>query len=400
MEDPCPRDPARVYIYVSDSPLGPFKGAFARKSIVAGVRIAQYTGRYTNKGSHTHYVLHDPVADIYRDAWDHTLQRVRCLAGFLNDPLDQHRANCKFPMVNGRMYVETIVPIPAHDELLVPYGDEYWLNNNFDANILGKAYAEYKKEATMERWQNKIATAKDGTTPTESNGNPIQQSHTAGTSTSQSTDRGDGTRTLPHWPWTLDDNKRRRPEMVRVSVDGATLSLRIPGLSAPRTRLLNDIRNNIHDRDLLGNWLHSAAGAIFYLSVPADNTMYSSCTPDGLWLPRAIKMALARADGLTPRDIPIRSARCRLQLATWIQEQMTQLADNEPPLYVQDNTPIPITGTLERMRRMSEWLLYTTSTSYPRTYVDGSPNWGHSMDIIPILAGRGPDADPIALFEQ
>eukprot|EP01041_Mallomonas_annulata_P042122 gene42122-biopygen5635 len=174
-EDPCPRDPGRVYIYVSDSPLGPFKGAFARKFIEAGVRIAQYTGKYTNKGTHTHYLLHDPVADIYRDAWDHNLQRVRCLAGFLNDPLDQHRANCKFSMVNGRMYVETIVPIPANDELLVPYGDEYWLNNDFDVNTLDKAYAEYKKEATMDRWQTKIAKANDGTTQTERNGTPIQQ---------------------------------------------------------------------------------------------------------------------------------------------------------------------------------------------------------------------------------
>eukprot|EP01036_Dinobryon_divergens_P036345 gene36345-47303_t len=251
----------------------------------------------------------------------------------------------------------------------------------------------------MERWQNKIAKAKDGTIQTERNGTPIQQRPTVDTSTSQSADRGDGTRTLTQWPWTLDDNIRRRPEMVRVSVVGTTLSLRVPGMSAPRARLLNDIRNNIHDRDLLGTWLHRLAGAIFYLSVPADNTMYSSCTPDGLCLPRAIKMALARADGLTSRDIPIRTARGRLQLATWIQEQRNQLADNAPPLYVQDNTPIPITGTLERLRRMSEWLLHTNSTSYPRTYADGSPNWGHSTDIIPILAGRGPDADPIALFE-
>eukprot|EP01041_Mallomonas_annulata_P014276 gene14276-biopygen7250 len=206
------------------------------------------------------------------------------------------------------MYVETIVPIPANDELLVPYGDEYWLNNDFDVNILDKAYAEYKKEATMDRWQTKIAKAKDGTTQTERNGTPIQQRPTVGTSTPQSPDGGEGTGPLQHWPWTLDDNIRRRPEMVRVSVGGITLSLRVPGMSAPRARLLYDIRNNIHDRDLLGTWLHRSAGAIFYLSVPADNTMYSSCTPDGLCLPRAIKMALARADGLTPRDIPIRTA--------------------------------------------------------------------------------------------
>eukprot|EP01041_Mallomonas_annulata_P006771 gene6771-biopygen3259 len=234
MEDPCPRDPARVHIYVSTSRLGPFKGAFARKALAAGVRIGQYTGNYTNKGTHTHYVLHDPVADIYRDAWDHTLQRVRCLAGFLNDPLDQHSAN-------------------SHDELLVPYGDEYWLNNDFDVDILGKAYDEYKKEATIERWQQKIAHAKEGVAQTESTGTTMHQYPTAGPIPLQSTDRVEGTRTMPHWPWTLDDNIRRRPEMVRASVDGVMISLHVPAMSAPRAQLLNDIGNNIHDRALLGN---------------------------------------------------------------------------------------------------------------------------------------------------
>eukprot|EP01041_Mallomonas_annulata_P013077 gene13077-biopygen6426 len=177
------------------------------------------------------YVLHDPVADIYRDAWDHTLQRIRCLAGFLNDPLDQHRANCKFAMANGRMCVETIVPIPAHDELILPYGDEYWLNNEFDKNILGKAYAEYKKEATMERWKNKIATAMDGESQPEYDGTTMQQQSKAGATVSQHTDMTDCNRAMPHWPQTTDDNIRRRPEMVSVTVDGVTLSMRIPGMS-------------------------------------------------------------------------------------------------------------------------------------------------------------------------
>eukprot|EP01041_Mallomonas_annulata_P042130 gene42130-biopygen6182 len=205
------------------------RSAFARKALAAGVRIGQYTGKYTNKGTHTHYVLHNPVADIYRDAWDHTLQRVRCLAAFLNEPLDQHRANCKFAMANGRMYMETIVPIPAHDELLVPYGDEYWLNNKFDKNILGKAYAEYKKESTMERWKNKIATAMDSGTKTEYDGTTIQQQSKAGTTVSQHTDLTDCNRTMPHWPQTTDENIRRRPERVSVTVDGVTLSMRILG---------------------------------------------------------------------------------------------------------------------------------------------------------------------------
>eukprot|EP01041_Mallomonas_annulata_P042199 gene42199-biopygen10839 len=139
------------------------------------------------------------------------------------------------------MYVETIVPIPAHDELLVPYGDEYWLNNEFDTNILGKAYAEYKKEATMERWKTKIAKAMDGVPQTEYNGTTMPQHSTSGSTVSQHIAMMGCNRTLPHWPQTSDDNIRRRPEMVRVTVDGVTLSMRIPGMSASRARMLNDI---------------------------------------------------------------------------------------------------------------------------------------------------------------
>eukprot|EP01036_Dinobryon_divergens_P037476 gene37476-49032_t len=42
--DVCPRDPARSSIYVSDSTLGPFKGAFACRPIRSHERFATYTG--------------------------------------------------------------------------------------------------------------------------------------------------------------------------------------------------------------------------------------------------------------------------------------------------------------------------------------------------------------------
>eukprot|EP01036_Dinobryon_divergens_P040650 gene40650-53767_t len=51
------------------------------------------------------------------------------------------------------------------------------------------------------------------------------------------------------------------------------------------------------------------------------------------------------------------------------------------------------------MRRMVEWLLNTSAISYPRTNIDGTPNLGHTTDIIPNLAGRDSAANPIAIFE-
>eukprot|EP01035_Chromulina_nebulosa_P031198 gene31198-41569_t len=91
------------------------------------------------------------------DAWDHKLHKVKCLAGFLNDPLDHHMANCKFVSHHGRMYVETLVPIQQHDELLVLYGEDYWLNNTFSLTITEKACHIYKTTTTAEAWTQKMA---------------------------------------------------------------------------------------------------------------------------------------------------------------------------------------------------------------------------------------------------
>ena len=95
------------------------------------------------------------------DAWDHKLNKVKCLAGFLNDPLDHYMANCKFVSHHGHMYVETLVPIQQHDELLVLYGGDYWLNNTFSPTITAKACQIYRTTTTAEAWAAKMVAVQD-----------------------------------------------------------------------------------------------------------------------------------------------------------------------------------------------------------------------------------------------
>ena len=102
-EDPCPRDPARGSIYIAESRLGPFRGAYARIQLAHRTKIATYTGQYKTDCENTHYVYHDAATSLTRDAWDHQLHRVRCLADFLNDPLDDTKANCRF-IIQDRRY--------------------------------------------------------------------------------------------------------------------------------------------------------------------------------------------------------------------------------------------------------------------------------------------------------
>eukprot|EP01041_Mallomonas_annulata_P042233 gene42233-biopygen14554 len=117
--DVCPRDPARSSIYVSDSTLGPFKGAFACRTIRSRERFATYTGVYNPKNTMLHYVYHDEMTELTRDAWDHKHSRVICLAGYLNDPLDDRKANCRLIKQERLLRVEAVRDIQHHEELLL-----------------------------------------------------------------------------------------------------------------------------------------------------------------------------------------------------------------------------------------------------------------------------------------
>eukprot|EP01041_Mallomonas_annulata_P042201 gene42201-biopygen10981 len=157
--DVCPRDPARSSIYVSDSTLGPFKGAFACRTIRLQERFATCTGVYDPKNTMLHYVYHDEVTQLTRDAWDHTHSRVICLAGYLNDPLDDLKANCRLIKQERLLRMEALRDIQHHEELLLAYGEDYWFNNDFSVDILQQAMVAYGTESTRASWHAKIQKA-------------------------------------------------------------------------------------------------------------------------------------------------------------------------------------------------------------------------------------------------
>eukprot|EP01041_Mallomonas_annulata_P042163 gene42163-biopygen7951 len=157
--DVCPRDPARSSIYVSDSTLGSFKGAFACRTIRSHERFATYTGVYDPKNTMSHYVYHDEMTQLTRDAWDHKHSRVICLAGYLNDPLDDLKANCRLIKQERLLRVEALRDIQPHEELLLAYGEDYWLNNDFSVDILQQAMVAYATGSTRPAWRSKIQKA-------------------------------------------------------------------------------------------------------------------------------------------------------------------------------------------------------------------------------------------------
>eukprot|EP01036_Dinobryon_divergens_P032940 gene32940-42627_t len=107
-EEPCYGDPAKRYVYISRSTLGPFKGAYAKKPLHQGQIIAKYTGNYDSDAAYTHYVYYNEATGMARDAWDHTKGEVTCLAGYINDPLMKEGGNCKFVEKGCHLAVETM----------------------------------------------------------------------------------------------------------------------------------------------------------------------------------------------------------------------------------------------------------------------------------------------------
>eukprot|EP01041_Mallomonas_annulata_P042132 gene42132-biopygen6360 len=133
-----------------------FKGAFACRIIRLRERFATYTGVYDPKNAMMHYVYHDEVTQLTRDAWDHKHSRVICLAGYLHDPLDDLKANCRLIKQERLLRVEALRDIQHHEELLLAYGEDYWLNNDFSVNILQQAMVAYGTGSTRFAWHAKI----------------------------------------------------------------------------------------------------------------------------------------------------------------------------------------------------------------------------------------------------
>lgn len=138
------------YLVVKNSKIpGAGKGLFTNKMIMKGTRIVEYKGKISKwkdadhkegLNAYIYYVNKNHVIDASSD---------KSLARYANDAKGSKRIealtnNCKYVQDNLKVFIEAKKDIPAHTEILVGYGKQYW-------DIITKNLKESLKEKSSAR---------------------------------------------------------------------------------------------------------------------------------------------------------------------------------------------------------------------------------------------------------
>ena len=120
-------DPAKKHLYVAHStiPDAGF-GLFASKELEGQTIICEYHGRKDPTDPSIAYYYDHPQMDYGIDAFDPVRRVLLCLAGYVNEPLDESRENASFQVIKGRLVLVATRPIRANEEILSRYGILYW----------------------------------------------------------------------------------------------------------------------------------------------------------------------------------------------------------------------------------------------------------------------------------
>jgi len=111
---------------------GAGKGLFTKVMIPKGTRIVEYKGKISTWKDANHkaglnpylyYVNRNHVIDASADK--------KSLARYANDARGSKKIqallnNCKYVEENHKVFIQSKKNIPAHSEILVNYGKEYW----------------------------------------------------------------------------------------------------------------------------------------------------------------------------------------------------------------------------------------------------------------------------------
>ena len=151
---PCPHDPANNKFFVgkSEDPADAGWGLFARHNISCTHSskhpqlLCEYSGRINPPDpsqSYTYEFSTAPHKFTRVDAFDPITGIVLCLAGYINDPLDEDRENATFFVHKGRLWIIPTRDIRAGEQIFVHYGRDYWASDQWPLHLLQQVVRRY-----------------------------------------------------------------------------------------------------------------------------------------------------------------------------------------------------------------------------------------------------------------
>jgi hypothetical protein len=151
------RDPNRHKFFVAKS-LTPDAGhgLFAKRLLKGDTLLCQYYGRKAPPNPSSAYTIQPPgVApgdhSLDIDAFDPETGRVLCLAGFVNDPLDETKENARWEYINGKLFLRATRDIRPNEQIFAHYGYAYWawLSDRWTLPLLLQIIDRYRSAVNL-----------------------------------------------------------------------------------------------------------------------------------------------------------------------------------------------------------------------------------------------------------
>jgi hypothetical protein len=136
-------------------------GLFTYERIREGKKVGEYFGDIIIKG-HDYGTINNLIASYSMGNHDESViycafsvhrNRMLCMAGYINDPLDDDQCNVRPVWRGNKCYIIATRDIQPGEELLMAYGATYWMRDCWDSYLIREAWDNYGLRRTDQQWR-------------------------------------------------------------------------------------------------------------------------------------------------------------------------------------------------------------------------------------------------------
>ena len=136
-------------------------GLFTYKRIREGNTVGEYFGEVIIKGEDygtvnnliASYSMGNHDESIIYCAFSVHRNKMLCMMGYINDPLDDDRCNVRAVWRGNRCFIVATRDIRRGEELLMAYGAAYWMRDCWSSELIRQAWNNYGVRRTDAQWR-------------------------------------------------------------------------------------------------------------------------------------------------------------------------------------------------------------------------------------------------------